>query len=204
MTRTQGKRDLISNAALAAVAALMTLLVAIDLAMDVRSGTTAFHASVEGAVIALGLVAAVLLAIRVRELAREARDLRDHAHELTADLDATRRDAARWRREAGDLIAGLGAAIDQQLERWGLSPAEKDIALLLLKGLSHKEIAEIRKVSETTVRQQARGVYRKSGLAGRHDLAAFFLEDLLGPPVTAVAVVPHALPPQRLSSTERR
>jgi len=204
MTRTQGRRDLISNAALAAVAAMMTLLVAIDLAMDVRSGTTAFHASVEGAVIALGLVAAVLLAIRVRELAREARDLREHAHELTVDLDATRQEAARWRRESGALIAGLGAAIDQQLERWGLSPAEKDIALLLLKGLSHKEIAEIRKVSETTVRQQARGIYRKAGLTGRHDLAAFFLEDLLGPPVTAVAVVPHALPPQRLSSTERR
>jgi len=53
--------------------------------------------------------------------------------------------------------------------------------LLLLKGLSHKEIAEVRNVSETTVRHQARSLYRKAGLSGRNDLAAFFLEDLLGP-----------------------
>lgn len=65
--------------------------------------------------------------------------------------------------------------------RWGLTPAEQDIALLLLKGLSHKEIAQVRAVSETTVRQQARSLYRKAGLSGRSDLAAFFLEDLLGP-----------------------
>jgi hypothetical protein len=31
------------------------------------------------------------------------------------------------------------------------------------------------------VRQQALAVYRKSGLNGRNDLAAFFLEDLLLP-----------------------
>jgi len=36
-------------------------------------------------------------------------------------------------------------------------------------------------VSKTTVRQQARSLYGKAGLAGRHELAAFFLEDLLGP-----------------------
>lgn len=32
-----------------------------------------------------------------------------------------------------------------------------------------------------TVRQQARNLYKKAGLSGRHDLAAFFLEDLLTP-----------------------
>jgi DNA-binding CsgD family transcriptional regulator len=62
----------------------------------------------------------------------------------------------RWRDEARDLITGLGTAIDRQLETWGLSPAEKELALLLLKGLSHKEVAGVRGVSEATVRQQAR------------------------------------------------
>lgn len=181
MTRTDGGRDLASNVALAAASVAMTALIAIDLATDVGSGTTAFHAVVEGAMIAIGAVAAVRLAMRVRELTREARELREHARELTANLDASRQDAARWRRDAGDLIAGLSAAIDQQLEHWSLSPAEKAVALLLLKGLSHKEIAVIREVNETTVRQQARAIYRKAGLSGRNDLAAFFLEDLLGP-----------------------
>ena len=66
-------------------------------------------------------------------------------------------------------------------DRWSLTPAERDVALLQLKGLRHKEIADLRKTSERTVRQQALAVYRKSGLNGRNDLAAFFLEDLLLP-----------------------
>ena len=55
------------------------------------------------------------------------------------------------------------------------------MALLLLKGLSHKEVATVRAVSERTVREQARAVYSKSGLTGRAALSAFFLEDLLAP-----------------------
>jgi DNA-binding CsgD family transcriptional regulator len=90
-------------------------------------------------------------------------------------------EAARWRDEARDLLNGLGAAFDRQFERWALSPAEKEVALLLLKGLSHKELAEVRSITEATARQQARAVYKKAGLSGRHDLAAFFLEDLLLP-----------------------
>jgi DNA-binding CsgD family transcriptional regulator len=78
-------------------------------------------------------------------------------------------------------MEGLGAALDHQFERWNLSPAEKEVALLLLKGLSHKDVAEVRSVTEATARQQARAVYKKAGLSGRHDLAAFFLEDLMLP-----------------------
>jgi DNA-binding NarL/FixJ family response regulator len=51
----------------------------------------------------------------------------------------------------------------------------------MLKGLRHKEIAKIRHTSERTVRQQALAIYRKAGLEGRTDLAAYFLEDLLPP-----------------------
>lgn len=79
---------------------------------------------------------------------------------------------------------GLGQAIDEQFDRWHLSPAEKEVGLLLLKGLSHKEVAEARAVTEATARQQARAVYKKAGLSGRHDLAAFFLEDLMLPTST--------------------
>jgi len=81
------------------------------------------------------------------------------------------------------VLKGLGAAIDAQFDKWGLSPAERDVALLQLKGLRHKEIADLRRTSERTVRQQALAVYKKAGLSGRTDLAAFFLEDLLLPSV---------------------
>jgi DNA-binding CsgD family transcriptional regulator len=160
--------------ALAGLFGLVALLAAIDLIADLGEGTTLTHVAIEGTAGAVGLVGAGWMALRVRALVREAR-------RMQADLQASRAEAERWRDEARDLIAGLGAAIDRQLERWGLSAAEKEIALLLLKGLSHKEVASVRGVSETTVRQQAGAIYRKSGLSGRHDLAAFFLEDLLGP-----------------------
>lgn len=181
MNATADRRDLLSSLTLAALFGIIAILVGLDLVLDVRGGTTGFHAAFEGAVVVVGLAAATRFAMQVRTLAREARDLRLQTTELGAHLEASRADADRWRRDAADLIAGLGAAIDRQLDKWGLTPAEKEIALLLLKGLSHKEIADIRNVGETTVRHQARALYRKAGLSGRNDLAAFFLEDLLGP-----------------------
>ncbi len=87
----------------------------------------------------------------------------------------------RWRGRATRLLHGLGAEIDSQFERWSLTPAERQVAMLILKGLGHKEAANVLDRSERTVRQHAVSVYRKSGLAGRAELAAFFLEDLLLP-----------------------
>ncbi len=73
----------------------------------------------------------------------------------------------------------LHAEMQRQFDRWGLSPSEKEVALLLIKGLSMREIATLRDVREKTIRQQATGIYAKSGYAGRHELAAHFVEDLL-------------------------
>lgn len=160
---------------------LMAVLVGIDLVTDLRDQTTVAHVLLELLVVAVGFAAAGVIALRLRRSHRDTQELRAQAAELAEQLRVTQLEAARWRRDAADLIAGLSAAIDAQFARWKLSPAECEIALLLLKGLSHKEIAEIRSVSETTVRQQARSLYRKAGLSGRNDLAAFFLEDLLGP-----------------------
>jgi DNA-binding CsgD family transcriptional regulator len=161
-------------AGLTVIFALVAVLAAVDLVADLGDGTWARHVVIEGAVMLVGLAGFAWMAMRVRALSV-------HAVHLARSLEATRLDAERWRTEARDLITGLGAAIDRQLDRWGLSPAEKEVALLLLKGLSHKEIAGVRNVGEATVRQQATALYRKAGLEGRHDLAAFFLEDLLGP-----------------------
>jgi len=187
---TDERQERTVSLALAGLFGLVVVLAGADLLTDLNERTTAFHLAVEGSVVVVGLAGAVWTIVRVRALGREAHELRAQAVALSADLDASRVEAARWRDEAGELIRGLSAAIDRQLERWGLSPAEHDIALLLLKGLSHKEVAELRAVSESTVRQQARAIYRKSGLTGRADLAAFFLEDLLGPRPTPPSSAP--------------
>ncbi|MCL4866883.1 MAG: helix-turn-helix domain-containing protein, partial [Gemmatimonadales bacterium] len=57
----------------------------------------------------------------------------------------------------------------------------REVALMLLKGFSLAQIARLSDRSERTVRQHAIAVYRKSGLAGRAELAGFFLGDLLLP-----------------------
>jgi DNA-binding CsgD family transcriptional regulator len=77
------------------------------------------------------------------------------------------------------LSGELFNVMNKQFADWGLSPTEHDVALLLIKGLSMKEIAEVRQVKEKTVRQQATQIYAKSGYAGRHELAAHFIEDLI-------------------------
>lgn len=171
---TDEGRDRRAALGFAALFAVVAVLASVDLIADLGDGMTIAHGLVEGAVVVIGLVGATWMAHRFRDLVR-------YAGALETDLTASRLDVARWRAEATDLIAGLSSAIDRQLERWSLTEAEKAIALLLLKGLSHKEIANLREVSESTVRQQARAIYKKAGLGGRHDLAAFFLEDLLGP-----------------------
>jgi len=73
----------------------------------------------------------------------------------------------------------LSDVISQQFNEWSLSPSEKEVGWLLLKGLSLKEIAAIRETLEKTVRQQASSVYKKSNLSGRHAFSAWFIEDIL-------------------------
>ena len=69
--------------------------------------------------------------------------------------------------------------IQWQFSEWSLSPSEKEVALLMLKGLSIKEISQSRSTQEKTVRKQASSIYEKSKLGGRHELSAWFFEDLL-------------------------
>lgn len=83
--------------------------------------------------------------------------------------------------ETQELLRDLSDHIERQFQAWGLTAAEREIALLMLKGLRHKDIASLRGTSYGTVRQQALMVYKKSGLDGRTDLAVFFLEKLLQP-----------------------
>ena len=108
---------------------------------------------------------------------------RQHTEQLTLirDLEVARAEGAEWRADMRELLSGLGSAIDAQFDRWSLTPAEREVAMLLLKGLSHREIGSLREASEATVRQQARSVYSKAELSGRAALSAFFLEDLLLP-----------------------
>jgi DNA-binding CsgD family transcriptional regulator len=74
----------------------------------------------------------------------------------------------------------LGAVIDAQMTAWGLTPAERDVAVFALKGMDVAEIAALRGAAAGTVRAQLTRVYAKAGVSGRAQFAAWFVEDLLG------------------------
>lgn len=80
----------------------------------------------------------------------EARELHSEKLRLLQDLNTAWHDSARWRAAAQAHVTGLSRAIESQFRTWGLTEAEADSARLMLKGLSHKEIAMLRQGSEAT------------------------------------------------------
>jgi len=152
----------------------------VDLALDGDVPWLSPHAAVEVMFVALCLGAVVWLWTGWRRTQLELASTERH-HQATGE------DRDRWRQRASVFLQGLGEAIDAEFDRWALSPKEREIALLLLKGYGLKEIADLHARSERTVRQQAGQIYKKAGLGGRAELSAYFLEDLLLPRESARA-----------------
>ena len=136
-----------------------TLFFAYDIVADLLDDSESLpHVLIESLVFLA--ISTVLLAelIRVNRLTGQVLQERDKTARLSGELLAVMRG---------------------QFADWGLSPSEREVALLLIKGLSMKEISQARTVKEKTIRQQATSVYAKSGYAGRHELVAHFIEDLM-------------------------
>lgn len=95
---------------------------------------------------------------------------------------ALRRSRARQKRAERQLrIASVAFMdlLDERFAEWQLTPAERDVALFAIKGLSTAEIAGLRATSEGTVKAQANAIYRKAGVSGRSQLLSHFIEDLM-------------------------
>ena len=145
-----------------------------DLMMDKPTTWLTFHVIFETLMIAGALVLATTLWLGWWRSAHSAVALR-------ASLEAQRAERDVWRASAQAALDGLGRAIDEQFTAWRLTPTEREVALMLLKGYGHKQIAALTGRSERTVRQHAGVVYEKAGIAGRAELAAYFLHDLMLP-----------------------
>jgi DNA-binding CsgD family transcriptional regulator len=164
---------------------VIALLMATDLTIEYRRGVSLALQTFELLIFVSALAGIAFHWWQMASARRRSDELDRELAVARAEVRRWSEDARRWNHEAQAVLEGLGAAIDRQFDRWGLTPAEREIALLQLKGLRHRDIAKLRATSERTVRQQALAVYRKSGLGGRTDLAAFFLEDLLLPGSTS-------------------
>jgi len=69
--------------------------------------------------------------------------------------------------------------VNERFSDWGLTPAERDVALFAIKGLSTQEIARLRSVSEGTIKAQTNAIYRKAGVTGRMQLLSTFIDALM-------------------------
>ena len=87
-----------------------------------------------------------------------------------------RRAEARLERASAAFIDLLNARFDE----WGLTAAERDVALFAIKGLNVQDIARLRETSEGTVKAQTAAIYRKADVSGRPQLLSLFIEDLMG------------------------
>lgn len=153
--------------------------IAVDLINDFITGATWVHLVLQsfvGVIITIAMILALKKSYGLQRLLKDS----------TEENKGLRLDAELWQFEAKKHLEGLSSAIDEQMDRWALTAAEKEVARLLLKGLSLKEIAAIRFTAEKTTRTQSASIYQKSGLVGRSELAAFFLEDLLSPKSSAL------------------
>jgi DNA-binding CsgD family transcriptional regulator len=171
---TDGVSDSRMRGLLAVALASIVVGGTIDLILDQPQHWLSFHVVFETMMIAGALLMATTLWLGWWRAEQTLGEMRDRLEARGAERDA-------WRRSARAALEGLGDAIDAQFREWQLTPAEREVALLLLKGYSHKHVASATSRSERTARQHATAVYQKAGLASRAELAAYFLEDLLLP-----------------------
>ncbi len=99
---------------------------------------------------------------------------------IVSSLRARNLAQERLRRASGAFMDLL----EERFTLWGLTPAERDVALFAIKGLSTAEIATLRQTSEGTVKAQTNAIYRKAGVTGRPQLLSLFIEDLIEGPAT--------------------
>ncbi len=169
---------------LAGVLLLAVIGGGVDLWLDAPEHWWSLHVIYEVALISGAIVSIVALWSRWWRARRSLAATRHQLEEQRVERDA-------WRESARQALEGLGRLVDERFTSWGLTPAEREVALGLLKGSSHKAIAYQTGRSERTVRQHAVAVYQKSGLGGRAELSAFFLEGLMLPESSRLAAHPR-------------
>lgn len=145
-----------------------------DLSVDYGHGASSWHIYQEALLVIISSTALIWMVVSLRRQAGEIAQLKTALQQNTSlPKPAPKLQAAREH---------LGKVILEQFAQWNLTASEQQVAMLLLKGLSFKEIAAVRNTSEKTVRQQASALYGKAGLSGRHEFSAWFIEDLVDYP----------------------
>jgi DNA-binding CsgD family transcriptional regulator len=143
-----------------------------DFIKDIHQGDEWLHIILEIITVCLSVWGIIMLIKMINSRSDEISALNQKVESSESNLELTQSKLKQIGKE-------YSRYIHKQFDAWELTPSEKEVALILLKGLSFKEIAEVRNTKEKTVRQQASAIYHKSKVSGRHEFAAWFFEDML-------------------------
>ena len=136
----------------------------------------------------VGDIVMSMLGLRADPMSWQAREIQEIGAAVGLILGLSLGAIALWRALRRTLAAeqrlrqASGLFMEHLAERfdsWVLTPAERDVALFAIKGMSIQEIARMRDTSEGTVKAQTYAIYRKAGVAGRPQLLSLFIEDLM-------------------------
>lgn len=116
--------------------------------------------------------------------------LRDRFATVSSELKETN----RKNKGISEVLRGH---LDWQFEDWGLTASERDVAILSLKGLSIREVAEFRTCSEGTVKAHLNAIFRKAKVGSRTELLATCLESFVELGATTPTDLSAKVPPQR-------
>lgn len=70
-------------------------------------------------------------------------------------------------------------SVQSEFKKWNFTETEKEISVLILRGLSNQQIAGLRGKSTKTIENQTFSIYQKSGTTGKLEFIAYFLSPLL-------------------------
>jgi DNA-binding CsgD family transcriptional regulator len=105
------------------------------------------------------------------------------------------RTSARASSQLQAVSGAFGELLRQRFSEWGLTRAERDVALFAIKGMGIAEIATLRNRSQGTVKAQTNAIYRKAGVSSHAQLLSLFIEELM---VDGLDVAGLTSPPPKL------
>jgi len=143
-----------------------------DVLTDISLGVPSWHIVEESMIALISGLVAILLIADIRKRTKSIQTLKTKLEDSDIKLKNITDEMMSARIQYSQVI-------HEQFEQWQLTKSEQEVAMLLLKGLSFKEISAVRETKEKTVRQQASSIYSKASVDGRHDFAAWFLEDFI-------------------------
>jgi DNA-binding CsgD family transcriptional regulator len=154
----------------------LTVLALLDIWLDFEQGIPIRHLLFETLIFLVALIGlnyfSIIVIRRYREQQTSVRTLQDDIGRKNAQLSQLNNKVKSYKEE-------FRLEIEATFKSWGLTRSEVEVAGLLLKGLSLKEIADLRASNERTVRSQCSSVYKKSKLDNRNQLSSYFLDDLI-------------------------